>query len=173
MKLLFINDSFGFAAVPELLYNLLSPFYSTCSYLFLQTKWSQPCDQYTFPLTFSSQHLLVDSQGFLQVIWLEKYSASVLPQAPGTTSTCLSFNSHSFFKPTYSSAGSHGAGSLSQQALGGRMDTLLMQSNTQFHTYWQSIIIYFYHHIDAQLYKCMLVPGRCKILWPAKVLSVG
>ncbi len=53
----------------------------------LQTKWSQPSDQCTLPLTFYSQHLLLDSLGFWQVIWLEKYSVSPLelleePQHP-------------------------------------------------------------------------------------------
>lgn len=135
------NVSFCFAAVPE----LVSPVYSTCSlFIFLQTNRSRPSDQCTLPLTFNNK------KNNNICFWFSGFSSGHLAGKKFSvgserTSPWLSCIINSFFKPTYFSSGSHGAGNLSQQAPGGRVDTLLMQPNTQFHTYWQSLIMYSYY----------------------------
>lgn len=80
------NDSFGFAFVPELIYHLLSPFYSTRSYLSLQTKWSYQCTRPNFLFTTSATGFPGTPAGRLA----GKISAMTLPQAPGRISTGLS-----------------------------------------------------------------------------------
>lgn len=109
---LLLNEINHFALQLFLSHSTISCPYATphaLIYFANQIEPAKPSDQCTPLLTFYSQHLLLDSLGFWQVIWLEIYSVSLLPQAPGRTSICLSCIIHSFSKPTYSCSGSHGA----------------------------------------------------------------
>lgn len=129
-----------------------SPFFLHMLLFILQTKWSQPSDHCTLPLAFL---FTTSAAGFSELLAGHLagkiFSVSIAACSWKNLPCCFI---HSFSKPTYSCSGSHGAGDLSQHALSGRKEMRCSyagaQSNHQFHTYGQSVLIYYYYIIDVQ-----------------------